>query len=132
MDVTRQIEIVFPLRAPDPKLYDRAGRTLEITFTVKRTHASLDAAENFELLHERALPQSGDIKITSQSGAVVRYVPNGRLLQHELILQDGVTTYHAYHIIGGPITDTVPATADHWVTEDGDNVTDEHGNRVIL
>jgi hypothetical protein len=129
--VTRQIEIVMPLRVADPKLYDRAGRTVEITFTVKRTHSSIAAAETFAILHERTVPQSGAIKITSQSGIIVRNIANGFLLQHELAEHNGVTTFHQYRIIGGPLTNPLIGPGDI-LTETGDKILTETGDNIGL
>lgn len=110
--VERAIQVFAPLRAVDPQTFDRAGRKVTLSFSVARTHASQDAADVFVLEHEDTLPSSGIVTITARKPngqTIVRYVPNGKITDHQLDEQIGVTTRHSYTLVGGRPTSVKPA-----------------------
>jgi hypothetical protein len=99
----RIADVVSILAGVSPNVYDRVGRPCVYSFTVKRTHADLDAAEQFIIGLEDALPASGDIDITTTGPTPATFViPNAKVQSHDLQQQCGATTFHNYSIIGGP------------------------------
>ncbi len=97
---TRGIEAVQPLAAVGPVTFDRGTRTLDLSFTVQRNHASIRASELFIGNHENAVPQTGPVKLTT-TGGTTAFIANGFLLSIELSQEIGSTTFHAYRIAGG-------------------------------
>jgi hypothetical protein len=97
--IDRTIDVVIPIGQVNPATFDRVCRRLDMTFQVKRTHASIDAAELFILDLDDNLPSAGIVKVTLAGG--VRYIPNGKVPTHELVQQLGATTFHNYTIVGG-------------------------------
>ncbi len=100
---TRGIESVQELAAPNPVTYDRGTRTLDLSFTVQRNHASIRASELFIGNHENAVPQFGLVKLTTTFGTIA-YVTNGFLVDLQLASYIGSTTTHSYRIVGGVFT----------------------------
>ncbi len=127
----RVFDVVVPLRQTLPVPIDRLIRQSDITFTVKRVHASVKVAEQYIELHERLIPQSGAIKITSTGGVTVKYVENGQLLSHVLTSYIGATTTHAYHIQGGLLVD-LPPEFGYVLEEDTGYVLTEIGDRILI
>jgi hypothetical protein len=103
MRAQRVFDVVIPLRQANPVPLDRLLRKFDLTFTVKRVHASIKASEQYIQSHEATVPQSGSVTLISASGATW-FLLNGVLISHELITEIGATTYHSYHIIGGPLS----------------------------
>jgi len=101
LNIERGFDIVIPVGEVSPVLLDRLTSKSDITFTVKRAHGSLSASEDFLLELEENLPRSGNVKLTTTNGTI-RYIPNGFVVSHNLSQQIGSTTFHNYHIIGGP------------------------------
>ncbi len=99
---TRGIEVVQELGTPDPVTFDRGTRTLTLSFTVHRVHASIKDAELFIGNHEHAVPQSGAIKlVTTGISASIVFIISGFLTDIQLLRQIGATTSHGYKIVGG-------------------------------
>jgi hypothetical protein len=130
LHVDRGLEVVAPLDGLVPVLFDRRTHKIDITFTVRRCHASIKAAEQYIIDHENLIPQSGDVKLTSASG-LVRYVLNAVLLSHQLTQQVGSTTFHAYHIVGGPFYGT-PVEIAFILLETGDFILTETSDKILL
>jgi hypothetical protein len=103
MRAVRVFDVVTPLRQANPVPLDRLLRKFDLTFTVKRVHASIKASEQYIQSHEATVPQSGSVTLISASGATW-FLLNGVLISHELIDEIGATTYHSYHIVGGPLS----------------------------
>ncbi len=99
--ITRSIEVVQALGVADPSTYDRGTRTIDLSFTVTRVHASIKEAEVFFSKHENSVPQSGSVKLTSSNGLVVAFIANALLIEFRLISQIGASTFITYHIVGG-------------------------------
>ncbi len=104
VDQRRIADVVAILGGVSPEIFDRVGGPCAYSFTVKRTHADADAAEQFLIGLESAVPSSGSIIITTSgpTGEVAFDIPNAKVQSIELIQQEGATTYHTYSIIGGP------------------------------
>jgi hypothetical protein len=102
MRVVRVFDVVAPLGQADPVPIDRTVRKFDLTFTVKRMHSNIKASEQYIQDHEATVPQSGTVTLISNSGATW-FLLNGVLISHELITEIGATTYHSYHIVGGPL-----------------------------
>ncbi len=100
---TRGIEVVQELAAANPVTFDRGTRTLDLSFTVQRNHASIRAAELFIGNHENAVPQFGLVKLTTTFGTIA-YITNGFLVDIQLASYIGSTTTHSYRIVGGVFT----------------------------
>ena len=98
----RLFDVVVPLDDSDVTLFDRRTTTCDLTLTIKRTHSSLAAAEQFIVQLDTNLPTSGTVTFTTTGpSAVTRKVPMGFIVDHALIQEQGATTFHQYHIIGG-------------------------------
>lgn len=99
----RLFDVVVPLDASDTTLFDRVNTTTDLTLTVKRTFANVAAAEQFIVQLDTNLPTSGAVTFTTTGPSpVTRTIPNGAIVDHELVQQQGATTFHNYHITGGP------------------------------
>ena len=99
----RLFDVVVPLDDSDTTLFDRVNTTCDLTLTVKRTFSSIAVAEAFIVQLDTNLPTSGTVTFTTTGPSpVTRTIPNGSIVDHELIQQQGATTFHNYHIIGGP------------------------------
>lgn len=102
----RLYEFIVPVGDADSTLLDRINSKCDFVFTVKRTFPSRSTAEKFILQQDTLLPTSGTITITTTGPSpVTRTIPNGFLADHALLLEQGATTFHQYHIVGGaPVT----------------------------
>lgn len=99
----RLYDFVLPVDNVDATLLDRITTTTDISFIVQRTHASQQASEEFILSLDSSLPASGTVTLTTTGPSpTTRVIPNGFLLDHELIDEHGCTTFHQYHLTGGP------------------------------
>jgi len=76
-----------------------------ITFNVTRTHASQEAAELFILDHPEAMPDSGTWTFETNGVATREIIA---ALKSVVCTQTGITTRHAYTLIGGLITTPSP------------------------
>ncbi len=109
LNIERGFDVVIPVDEVSPVLLDRFTSKSDLSFTIKRVHADLDASEDFIIELEETLPRSGSVKLVSSDGTI-RYIPNGFVVAHNLIQQIGATTFHEYRIVGGPtnVTDVSP------------------------
>jgi hypothetical protein len=105
LNIDRTFDVVIPLPGLFPIALDRLTSRADITFTVRRMHASLQAAEKFIIELEETLPRTGNITLVAQGGEV-RYIKNGAIVAHRLTQQNGSTTFHEYHLSGGPTSAT--------------------------
>ncbi len=86
-----------------PQVYDRTGRPCTYSFTVKRTHADTDAAEQFIISIEDLVPAEGTVSVTTTGPTPADFdIPNAKVHSIDLVQQAGATTFHNYSIIGGP------------------------------
>ena len=100
---TRLFDVVIPLDDSDTTLFDRVNTTTDLTLTVARTHSTVANAEAFIVQLDTNLPATGAVTFTTTGPTpTTRTIPNGYIVDHELIQQEGATTFHQYHIIGGP------------------------------
>ena len=99
VNVDRLFDVVIPIDAVSPVLFDRLGTKFEFTFTVKVAHSSLAVSEAFLLGLEFALPRTGEIKFIGIDGTTL-HLPSGRVINHQLVSYVGATTFNSYHIIG--------------------------------
>ena len=99
----RLFDVVTPLDDNDVTLFDRVNTTCDITLTVARTFSNKDTAEKFILQLDTNLPTSGAVTFTTTGPTpTTRVIPNGAIVDHSLVMEQGATTFHQYHIIGGP------------------------------
>ncbi len=100
----RIADVVAILAGVSPEIFDRVGGPCTYSFTVKRTHADADTAEQFMIGLETAVPSSGDINITTTgpTGSVSFLIPNAKVQSIDLVEYEGATTFHTYSIVGGP------------------------------
>ena len=99
----RLFDVVVPLGDLDVTLFDRVNTTCDLTFTVARTFDDQETAETFLLQLDSNLPSSGTVTFTTTGPTpVTRTIPNGYVVDHSLVQEQGATTFHQYHIIGGP------------------------------
>lgn len=99
----RLFDVVVPLDDSDTELFDRVNTTCDLTLNVVRTHSSVAVAEQFIVQLDTNLPTSGVVTFTTTGPSpVTRTIPNGYIVDHTLLQQQGATTFHQYHIIGGP------------------------------
>src|SRR5215472_3420252 len=90
--VDRTVEIVAELGSKNPISIDRTNRRVTFTFTVERVHASASAAEDFVADLDVSLPSSGTVTLTPTGGSGLRYIPNGRIMNHESEIMGAKTT----------------------------------------
>ena len=107
VQMDRIFDIVIPLAELNPELFDRTCRKITFTFTVKATHANAAAAEQFIMDLDSNLPSSGTVKLTPTGSTSYRYIPNGRVVNHQSEYV-GATTTTVYTIVGGQPTSTAP------------------------
>jgi hypothetical protein len=101
----RKHDVIDALRQASPVPIDRIGRSTDFSFQVKRAHATLDDAENFILGLDAAIPSTGAVTVvTTGPSPVTVTIPNGAVLEHNLVQQQGATTFHKYRITGGAPT----------------------------
>jgi len=99
----RIADIVDILGGVSPEIYNRTGKPCTYNFTVKRTHADADSAEQFLIGLQDAVPSTGTITITTSGPTPQSFdIPNAKVQVIDLLQQTGATTFHAYSIIGGP------------------------------
>jgi hypothetical protein len=99
----RLFDFVVPIGEVDCTLFDRVITTTDVTFIVKLTHASKKASEVFILQLDTNIPTTGTVTFTTTGPSPdTRVIPNGFVLDHSLIQEQGATTFHQYHIVGGP------------------------------
>jgi hypothetical protein len=101
----RLFEFVIPIG--DSEVYalnfDRVNSKTDLTFTVGRTWGSVALAETFILQLDTLLPSTGVITLTTTGPSPdTRVIENGVVMDHTLISESGATTFHKYHIVGGP------------------------------
>lgn len=95
-------DFVVPVGDVDAILFDRVNTTCDLTFTVKRTFPGKATAEKFILQQDTLLPVSGTVTITTTGPTpATRVIPNGFIVDHALVAEQGATTFHQYHIVGG-------------------------------
>jgi len=129
----RVFDVVVPLGATDPVLFDRNKRKADITFNVQRVQATIKDAENFCNVHEATVPRTGDIKLIVDpmtSGSAFALLINAELISHELTKQIGKFTEHAYHITGAGMFTEVKT--DFMATEDGFHVLTETSDKILM
>lgn len=102
----RLYDFVVPVGDVAAILFDRVNATCDFMFTVKRTFPGKATAEKFILQQDTLLPVSGTVTITTTGPSpATRTIPNGFIVDHALVEENGATTIHQYHIIGGaPVT----------------------------
>lgn len=98
----RVFDTALPLDSPFV-VFDRRCHKFDFTFIVRRVFGCIGEAEQFILMLDFNLPDSGGIVFRTTSGTT-RVIPNGVVIDHALVLQSGATTFHQYHIAGGPPT----------------------------
>ena len=99
----RLFDWVVPIGDVDVLLLDRINSKTDVTFIVKRTHASKLLSEQFILQLDANLPTSGTVTFTTTGPSpATRVIPNGFILDHSLVGEYGATTFHQYHVVGGP------------------------------
>jgi hypothetical protein len=128
--VDRVFEVITPLQSANPVLLDRELRKFDLTFTVARVHASIDASEVYIQEHDATIPTSGAFVITTIAG-LVWTLSNAALTSHNLTRETGSTTFHAYHIVGGAPFEPAPV-AGFMLIETGDHMLLETGDKMLL
>jgi hypothetical protein len=110
--VERKIQVAELFRGEEVETFDRGNRETTVNFEVSRTFATQEAADVYVLEHEETVPSSGIVTFTAfqpNGQKVVRYLADGKVRNHELVEQIGVTTRHEYVIVGGEIQQALPA-----------------------
>ncbi len=99
----RLFEFVVPIGDVDCQLFDRVNSKTDLTVTIKRVWASKNVSDAFILQLDENLPTSGTVTLTTTGPTPdTRVIETGYVTDHSLIEQDGATTIHQYHIVGGP------------------------------
>lgn len=96
------------IQAESRRQYHRRNAVVTLRWTVSRTHASKEAAEDFLLLHPAAIRQRNDVTCEIElhaSTETLRYVPTPVVTC--TITKNGLTTQTAYTLRGG-----LPQTTD--------------------
>jgi hypothetical protein len=110
--VRRKIQVQELFRADQVSTFDRGNRETTATFEITRTFPTQEEADVYVLEHEDTIPSSGLVAFTAfqpNGQKVVRFLAGGKVQNHELIEQIGVTTRHQYTIVGGEVQKTMPS-----------------------
>ena len=93
------------LRAQKIKMFARGNRKTTVSFTVKRLHDSIQAAQVFMIQHYNLLPSEGTLrlKMISDSGGAQNLTMEDSVLGAVLYWHVGKTTFFRYSIEGGKI-----------------------------
>src|SRR6266478_799851 len=91
VNVERVFEIVLPLGAEMPVLFDRQITKITIEFNVARVHDSAADAEVYTALHDATVPSSGTVTLTTTFGGV-RTLTNAKLINDQMSQQIGKMT----------------------------------------
>jgi len=98
----RLFDIVTPLDDSDVTLFNRVTTTCDITLTIKRTFSTKATAEKFILQLDSLIPVVGAVTFTTTGPTPqTRVIPQGFIVAHALLMEQGATLFHQYHIIGG-------------------------------
>lgn len=98
----RLFDFVVPVGDVDSILFDRVNTTCDFSFIVKRAFGSKATAEKFIVQQDTILPTSGTVTVTTTGPSpATREIPNGFIVDHELINEIGATLFYQYHIMGG-------------------------------
>ena len=98
----RLFDFAVPVGDVDSILFDRINTICDFSFTVKRTFDSKATAEKFIVQLDSTLPTSGTVTITTTGPTpATREIPNGFVVDHELVQETGATLFIQYHIMGG-------------------------------
>ena len=111
--VDRKIQVAELFRAEEVATYDRGNRKTTVTFEVTQTFGTLEDADVFVLTQEDNIPSTGIVTFTAtkpNGQIVVRYLASGKVQNHELVEQIGVTTRYQYTIVGGTIQQALPSS----------------------
>lgn len=103
----RLLQVSETYRGIDVKVFNRKNFRNMIEFYITRSHGTLAAAELFILTHEDSLPNVGLITFTLDNNSEL-YMRGG-LESVNLAEQIGETTKFSYSIVGGKITNSLPA-----------------------
>ena len=124
---------VIPLGETSPVYFFRGVHKSTIDFVVVRNHGTINAAEAFIIAHDDNVPSSGTVQLISSDGAVTATIQKALIFFQQLDSEIGSTTIHAYHIEGGefaPITVTPPSGGSDILTETGDYILTEDGQKI--
>jgi len=86
-----------PLRAVNATCFNRGNRVTEVSFTVRRLHASVSAALLWAVQHPVTVTRSGTLVLTG-GGQLLTAVLDRISIRHV-----GVTVFADYHITGGKL-----------------------------
>jgi hypothetical protein len=111
--VDRKIQVQDIFRATEVETFDRGNRKTEVGFDVSYTFPDLATAELFALSQEENIPATGIVTFTLvnvNGQKQYRYLPDGKVTQHKLTEQMGVTMTYTYTLVGGIIQQAKPAS----------------------
>jgi len=102
----RQVQIAQFLRASAARPLNRMNTVTTLSFSVVREHDSTRAAEEYMLQHEVAIPAAGSVTFICQDehGAESLFYFDAGVLETTEASQVGVSTEHAYALLGGRVT----------------------------
>lgn len=110
VDGSQILDVQQALRAKAVRVVDRGNTTTSISFAVTREHASYLAACAFAMAHHHEIPKSGVVALVCQTpGAQTYYLQDGRLQSTRCSPIVGVSTVHAYTLIGGAVSTSQPS-----------------------
>jgi hypothetical protein len=103
LEGARVIQIAQRLRAASARPIDRGNKTVQVSFQVTREHETHRAACEYAIQHDTELPSSGLVafQLEEPTGSSIVYLINGRLQRHVVSPIIGVSTVHAYTLVGG-------------------------------
>ena len=107
VSAAEQAQTLRAIRAEWLQRIARGGKSLSITFSVTRRHATLDDAQDFLLQHPSSLPHQGDavFEIGQPGDAATLTLPAALLTVASSTL-DGAATTHAYALAGPALVET--------------------------
>ena len=98
----RLFDFFVPVGDVDSILFDRVNTICEFAFMVKRVFGSKATAEKFIVQQDTILPVSGTVTVTTSGPTpATREIPNGFVVDHELVQEIGATLFYQYRITGG-------------------------------
>jgi hypothetical protein len=113
LETLRLTQVAATLRASSAQPLDRGNAQNLVRFAVTRRHADLEAALEFALTHAAALANAAPLLtfvLEDGPGTAELYLTEAAL-RHVRCTPAGLATDTEYEFVGGPVTQTPPATS---------------------
>ncbi|MDR2432223.1 MAG: hypothetical protein LBD34_00510 [Puniceicoccales bacterium] len=100
----RQVQIASAIRATSVRGFDRGNQQTTLEFKVSRGHPSVEEAQAYAIQHAASLVNLPSTLVITEEPSKDTYSLNDAVISEVQSVSDGVTSSHAYKIIGGIFT----------------------------